>query len=255
MITCVILMLVFLLDETYMLLILPLRCWCLGLVFLMMTACTSSPQVIIFARYLSEQQLRDVTDTIRRAGLGVQSNDLLFPSNISQNSLIYSPMLSDPLAIDVTLTSIADLGWFVHAVTPLASQNHRFTHNTLGLYLLPEGKADPSRLMTDKLATEFQSRDCDVDARIHFQVNGNYLITLAHSELDKSLQYQLIGTWHISSLSFVELRPEQAEWSYYFEIVQTIESDLLGDIDMLTLTPLDRYPLFDLCNFEAGTRQ
>lgn len=214
-------------------------------------ACSSRPQVLLFRRYLSDQQVAQISENLEQAGLQIVANKLAFPSDIEQSTLIYSPMLVKQTAINLTLEVINKLGWEVYSVSPLASQNHRFTQNSLGLYLVPAGQLVHKQL----LENEFHSRDCQVKAKIIFHQDNRYSIVVANTPDEPVLQNQLHGTWRVKSESYLELRPTDADWFFYFEISQKLESDQVGEIEMTEMTPLDRYSLFPDCHFVAGTRR
>ena len=212
-------------------------------------ACSSGPQVVLFRYYLSDQDVTDIADKMQQAGLSVVINTLAFPTELTQSTLIYSPMLEDQAVVDLSLDSIRSLGWEVYAVTPLAMQNHRFTRNTIGLYLLPEGQNNHIELVN-----EYQNRGCQTETKMIFNQDNTYAIHLAAPITDKALQQQLRGIWKVRSYPYVELQPFDSEQHLYFEMQKEIESDLVGKIEMTKLMPLESYRLFPQCHFVAGVR-
>ena len=225
------------------------RYLCLVVLLYSVFGCSSGPQVLLFRYYLSDQEVNDITQKMQQAGLSVTINQLAFPTDLTQSTLIYSPMLEDHSVVDLSLDSIRSLGWEVYAVTPLAMQNHRFTRNTIGLYLLPEGQSHQSELVN-----EYQNRGCQTEAKIVFKQDNTYAIRLAAPITENALQQQLRGIWKVRSYPYVELQPFDSEQHLYFEMHKEIESDLVGKIEMTKLIPLESYRLFPQCHFVAGVR-
>ncbi len=215
--------------------------------------CVGLPQVHVFSRHLSEQQISDIRDVFSQQPVELHINQLPIPFSMSQSSIIYSPLIESHQSIENVLVALETLDWSIQSVSPLSSDNHWFTKNTIGVYLIPQGDLNSRPLTALDMANTFIADQCDTAALIHFNKDYSYSVELASTDTAQ-LKYPLTGQWQIRNYPIVELRPTGSQWYMYFEIDRSVERDQISQIDMTTLTPLDTYSLFPDCQFQFGTR-
>ena len=222
----------------------------LVLLIFFLSAC-SSTKVHVNHRYIDNQTLRDITSTLEQAGFEVETNEFAFPNNISQSTVVYSPMISNKDAVNNIQDLLAQRSWHVPGVQPLVSGKHWFTKDSIGLYLLPEGINPHNRSSKADLVNVYQSRNCETEASISLSEDGKFEIALAQAvDDDRSLK----GTWFVRNYPVLELKPDDDLWPWYFELSNDVEVDQISAIEITELTPLDQYVLFRGCHFVAGTR-
>ncbi|OCQ23890.1 hypothetical protein A7985_08105 [Pseudoalteromonas luteoviolacea] len=68
--------------------------------------CTHTTTVHVFGKYLTDEELNKLHIALNEQGLEVDTNNLDFPTSISQNTILHSLMLRDPSAVE-SVRSIA----------------------------------------------------------------------------------------------------------------------------------------------------
>jgi hypothetical protein len=212
----------------------------------------SSTTVYLNTRYLSDSESQNVIGKLEQSGFSVETNTFDFPQSVIQSSLIYSPMVKNREAIDRVIDVLTEINWNVPSVRPLVSNNHWFTKNSVGLYLVPEGVQTHGRRATQDLANIYKSRNCNANIEINFKSNGSYEIVFDAD--DKPHMASLKGSWAIRSYPYVELRPTPDSPWYYFEIENKVETDKVSDIEIVELKPAEDYEQLSNCTFVYGLR-
>ena len=217
---------------------------------LLVTAC-SSTKVHLNHRYLDEQQLARITQKLEEAGYNVKVNNFAYPNNISQSTLVYSPMIGDKAAVDNILQLLDAENWPVHSVSPLVSGKHWFTKDSVGLYLLPEGINPHYGNTVQDLVSVYKSRACETDVEIHLKADAKFEIVFSEPV---SEDRSFTGAWHSNNYPVIQLTPDDDLWPWYFEVNRTIESDKISNIEVAELVPLNQDKLFPGCKFASGVR-
>ena len=99
----------------------------------------SATKVHLYTRYLSAQETEGITKNLEGIGFDVIANTLVFPNEIQQSTLLYSPFVEGEDSLNVLIDTLDKMGWVIANVQPLFAGNHYYTKNSVGLLLLPDG--------------------------------------------------------------------------------------------------------------------
>ncbi|KGJ89447.1 hypothetical protein [Thalassotalea sp. ND16A] len=212
----------------------------------------SSGQVHMYGRYLSETEIKTISENIEKLGFDVVTNTSPFPDTVTQSTLIYSPFLTDDNGVDDLLNSLSQIGWPIENTEFLVNGNHWFKKNSVGLYLLPEGMKQNDKIPVQDLINEYESRDCDTSVKIQLNRDQTYQFVFQSKSSERN--DHLKGIWKLRSYPYIELTSFNQRWWFYFEIEKKIETDNVSSIEIIELKPLDSYKFFPNCSFAYGQR-
>lgn len=223
-------------------------------VLLALCACSQNTKVHLYGRYLSESQTNDVRQALSAQGFDVTLNQLAFPTNISQSTLIYGMPMDRPQEVDHIKQIAKDLGWQIQDAQSLVKGNHWYSGNAVGLFLLPEGVSPNQLTSVHDLSFSYQSQHCADQPQLRLTADQRFQIIPVASSTAKPAMLQ--GRWQVRQLPYLELLPDgDPHWSYYLEISRKQHRDMIGEVQQLTLTPLQTYLVFGQCSFVFGIRQ
>lgn len=216
---------------------------------LLLSAC-STTKVVLYARYLDDDARRVVTESLENKGFEVQTNEYAFPENINHNALIYAPVTSKQAHVDSIVSGVAESGWEIFTLQPLKSNNHWYTRNTYGLFLVPEDVNLQAGVTTRDLVGNYDSTQCD--GQLTLSLGKDYTARVVAGSSPEPLWE---GRWRVKAMPVLELFVDsEFEWPMYFEVGQSREVDKISAIDILRLTPVDDYRLLQFCHFASGER-
>lgn len=213
--------------------------------------CSASPQLHVFARYLDEHQVAAIQRQFAQSELELHVNYYSVPADMSHSSVVYSPLLLSPNLLDYVVQQFQTLGFEIQTLTPLSTSNHRFTKNALGVYLIPEHTR--FRLNRLDLTKTYVTFDCPVQRKLQLNQDMTFQVLFTTPRHEQN-NLTLHGDWQIINDSILELRPAGAEWFIYFDVQRSQSRDQISQIEMLSLLPLDHYPMFNNCPLQIGTR-
>jgi hypothetical protein len=223
-------------------------------VLLVLGACSQNTKVHLYGRYLSEGQTDAVRQALSAQGFAVSLNQLAFPANISQSTLIYGMPMDRPQEVEQIRQIAKDQGWQVQDAQSLVKGNHWYSGNAVGLFLLPEGISPNQLTSVHDLSFSYQSQHCADQPELRLTADQRFQIIPVAGATAKPAMLQ--GRWQVKQLPYLELLPDgDPHWSYYLEISRKQHRDLIGEVQQLTLTPLQTYPVFGQCSFVFGIRQ
>lgn len=216
-------------------------------------ACSQNTKVHLYGRYLSEGQTNDVRQALSAQGYDVTLNQLAFPAHISQSTLIYGMPMDRPQEVDHIRQIAKDLGWLIQDAQSLVKGNHWYIGNAVGLFILPEGVSPDQLTSVHDLSFSYQSQNCADQPQLRLTADQRFqIIPVSGATVEPAL---LQGRWQVRQLPYLELLPDgDPHWSYYLEISRTQQRDMIGDVQQLTLTPLQTYSVFGQCSFVFGIR-
>lgn len=223
------------------------------IVLLAFGACSQSTKVHLYGRYLSETQTNAVRQALSAQGFEVTLNQLAFPASISQSTLIYGMPMERPQEVEHIRQIAKDQGWQVQDAQSLVKGNHWYSGNAVGLFLLPEGVSPNQLTSVHDLSFSYQSDNCTDQPQLSLTTDQRFQIKpIAGANAEPAM---LQGRWQVRQLPYLELLPDgDQHWSYYLEISRKQQRDLIGEVQLLTLTPLQTYPVFGQCSFVFGLR-
>ncbi|MEO9943909.1 hypothetical protein [Paraglaciecola sp.] len=223
------------------------------LIFAALICCSCSQTTVhLYTKYLSVNQVQNIHQELAAKNFKVSNNDFVLPQTITSSTLIYSPNLQDRNAVDEVVQSLQNLNWNIATVSPLLKGNHWYSKNSIALMLVPvDITPNKGQAMSD-WAHLYISHKCKKDIKLKLTKLGDY--QLAIDDLDKNSRDLQSGTWKITEYPYIELRSSNGEWFFYFKVKYHVEQDIVGEIQMYELYPVDNYSAFEHCSFITGVR-
>ncbi|TPH14604.1 hypothetical protein [Litorilituus lipolyticus] len=212
----------------------------------------SSSKVHLYSRYLSDSEIKKVSEEIEELGFDVVTNTLSFPEKINQSTLVYSPFLNDGKNLDSLVNLLSKLDWPISNIELLVNGNHWFKNDSIGLFLLHEGIKRNDTTPAQDLVNEYEVRGCDIPVKMKLYRDNTYQLFFANKPSDRT-DY-LEGIWKLRSYPYLELTSFNERWWFYFEIEQKTEIDKVSEIEIIELKPLDKYSFIPNCSFIYGQR-
>ncbi|PKI14106.1 hypothetical protein [Colwellia sp. 12G3] len=212
----------------------------------------SSTKVHLYTRYLSAEETQGVTQDLEALGFDVIANTLVFPDDIEQSTLLYSPFVEGENSINILINSLDKSGWVVSSVKPLFSGNHYYAQNSVGLLLLPDGLVKNDQVTTQDLANEYVSKKCQRSIKLRLNSDATYQFLYSNNTYNEN--EQLKGNWQITSYPYIELISLNKAWRFYYEVHKNIESDVVGKIEIIELKPVDEQYTLPECSYVYGIR-
>jgi hypothetical protein len=212
----------------------------------------SQTTVHLYSRYLSDPQIEAINKELVAADFIVKRNQLEFPKSVIQSSLTYSPLIDDRNAVNKLINSMSLIGWDIQQTSMLFTDNHWYKENSIALMLLPPDVNPQAATNQRDWANEYPSQHCELNLTIHLESSGQYRILTERNQLLKHDYAQ--GKWSISHFPYLELRAEDSDWGFYFELKHYLKTDKIGDIQISELSPMSNYIVFADCTFVYGVR-
>jgi len=212
----------------------------------------SSTKVHLYTRYLSAQETEKVTENLEELGFDIIANSLIFPDEIEQSTLLYSPFVQGENTINVLIDSLDKAGWVVSSVKPIFAGNHYYTNNSVGLLLLPGGVVQSDKITSQDVANEYESKACESSITLRLNSDASYQFLYSNKTVAQT--EQLTGTWQITSYPYIELISSNKMWRFYYEIQKNTMTDVVGKIDIIELKPIDEHYKLPKCSFVHGIR-
>jgi hypothetical protein len=220
------------------------------LVCVLLIGC-SSTKIHLYSRYLSNYEIKTVSENIENLGFDVEINTLPFPVEINESTLIYPVIFNYDEDLDGLTSSLSLLGWPISNKELLVNGNHWF-QNSAGLFILPEGVQQDDKIPPQDLANEYESKNCEKPLKIKLNSDNTYQFFF--TEMPNNRSDYLKGQWKLTSYPYIELISFNERWLFYFEIERKIEVDKVSEIDIMELIPQDKYEIFPNCSFVYGQR-
>lgn len=222
------------------------------LVALVFCSC-SQTTVHLYARYLSDSQIQAINKKLVAADFAVKPNHLKFPQSITQSSITYSPLINDRNAVNKLINSMHGMGWEIHNISMLVTDNHWYKDNSIALMLVPPNVDTRAQINQQDWVNEYNSQNCAQSLSINLLRSGQYQILTEHNQL---LQHEVAtGKWAINNFPYLELRSKNADWQFYFELKHYVNTDKIGEIQISELSPMSHYTVFSSCTFVYGIRK
>ena len=227
------------------------------LVVLIMAACANKPTVYVYAKYLDDTQKQLIQDNLQPKNYVVEFNELDFPVDIENSTIVYSLVLHNEHLLDDASQLATDLGMPIKDVQWHGKGNHWYRKNSIAMFLLPEDKLSGSVFFQD-LVGEYIGDTPEICAKgwsLRLLKSGRYEISLEDSE-DGIVEYGIVeyGEWHYRQYPYIELHKAGSDSAnHYFEVSQYVESDKISEIDVLQLSTLSS-TFLGTCPFRRGKR-
>ena len=215
----------------------------------------SSTKIHLYTRYLSAEETEAVPKNLEGLGFDVIANTLVFPDEVQQSTLLYSPFVEGENTLNILIDTLAKIGWLVPNVQPIFAGNHYYTKNSVGLLLLPDGGRQSDKVTRQDLVNEYESENCQASMTLRLNSDASYqFLYLNKASAQSRKSEQLTGSWQITSYPYIELTSLNKMWRFYYEIQKDIETDVVGKIEIIELKPVDDHYTLPKCSFLYGLR-
>ena len=220
------------------------------------TLACSSTKVHLYTRYLSTEETKVVTKNLEELGFDVVANTLIFPDDVEQSTLLYSPFVEGENKVNILIDSLDKSGWLVANVKPIFAGNHYYTKNSVGLLLLPDGLVKNDQVTTQDLANEYESKKCQRSIKLSLNSDATYqfLYSNNNNNDNDNDNEQLKANWQITSYPYIELISFNKAWRFYYEIHKSVDADVVGKIELIELKPVDDQYTLPVCSYVYGIR-
>ncbi|WP_233269087.1 hypothetical protein [Paraglaciecola sp. L1A13] len=210
----------------------------------------SHTQVHLYGKYLSEPEVERISRLLQEGEFLVDVNFLTFPESITRNSLVYSLMLKEPSELTRLAKVASNLGYDIHQEVPLFSNNHAFTHESIGLFLIPTDIDVSAQYLLESVFGTYQSKSCQSETQLILLENKTYSLVNAKKDV------LLSGGWKVTQYPYVQLSGAKNDpWVAPFEVAVTDEIEYGVAVSNTYLMPLSDYVRFDECQFYKGEVQ
>lgn len=216
-----------------------------GAISLFLMSC-STVTVHMNTRYIDTETQTQLADSLERVGFNVETNQLPFPDSVSHTSLIYSPLLRQPDAIDLLATVLKENQFNLHSSAILVESNQWFTKNNIGLFPVPYDVDVQAGKNEVDLVDVYQASDCQTKGMLQLSTNGRFTLTLTNTQPKQ-------GNWQLTQFPYVAMTTDDL-YHYAAEIKRYDIVDKVGPIQITKIEMLDSYKSLNQCNFESGTR-
>ena len=226
---------------------------CVMVVFavLLVTGCSSKPTVHLYAKYLSDTQVRELRQALTAEALTVEVNDHHVPTDINSNTLLYSLLLQQPETLSKVTAVATAQGFDTPQEQPLTQGNHWYTKNSVGLILFP--KDHQGEIFQADIVGSYEVFGCDTSIRLTLDSHGRFMLSgEGADDLDASLRE---GSWHYRQHPVIELRADLGPSAYsYFELSREQTRDQISALTYTYLVPLQARFLNDGCKLRTALR-
>jgi len=218
---------------------------------LLLTGC-SHTTVHLYSRYLSDEQINNISQTLIEQNFVVKTNQLSFPDSVTDSTLIFSPFMQDGHAVNILLETLSAQDWQIAHTSMLFADNHWYKENSIALMLLPKGINPQYQNQAQDWAKTYTSQTCETELTLKLDTDGRYQIFTA--DQSPLIHERAKGQWDLSQFSYMTFNVAELDWPFYFEAKTSKQHDLIGEIHIFELIPMDNYYFLDNCSFVFGQR-
>lgn len=220
--------------------------WSFLIMTLLLSGCSSTPNIYLNERYLTETDITSVRSMLSEQGLSVEVVDIPFPNNVDTSTLMYSPLLSAETTLDTVLKTLEQEGYSSVTVIPLKQGNHLYKQNSVGLYLLPPGIKSLAA-SEQSYAHRYHAEGCPNEPSLALKRDKTFIY--------ESKGNQLVGRWEVPDMPYLRLYSKQPYINFYYRVSNETRSDKLGDVDIVSLTPMSDSSNIAACQMVYGVRR
>ncbi|WP_237054911.1 hypothetical protein [Microbulbifer sediminum] len=220
-----------------------------------LAGCTPT-KIHLHTKYLSEDRLIRVTESLESAGFEVVPRDNRHPAALLGSILVYRPdRLSEREVARVT-EAVANSGFFLNGAYPAEVGGHHYTEGNMGLYLVD---ADTQQVAWDAPGyeevefsiTDFELKSTDCERRYLFNFQGGGELELRALSSGENPERGL--RWEQETAASVAVYDGQQKYLFRYLRYQrggTSNGREVRDY-FVELEPEGLYPLPYACSFRA----
>ncbi|WP_417359916.1 hypothetical protein [Gallaecimonas pentaromativorans] len=222
---------------------------------LLLSGCTSQPTVYVYAKYLNNNQREAIINTFEKSDkYHVEINDFDFPTDITENTLLYSLLIQKPESIDIVSSLSASAGFSIQQKQFFNVGNHWYTKDSIALFLFPKTIDNDIAFFKQDLINDYKAQNCGTATSLKLNKNGSFNLESLSQGGDNVIE-SIDGIWKYRQYPYLELQKKGSPYAdYYFEIRRSKGADKVSEIEFLELVSLNTSSLPEGCSFLIGTR-
>lgn len=179
---------------------------------LLLCACSSKTNVHLYAKYLTKEQTEQIVTTLDESQYVVEVNQQEFPADINDNAIVYAPSANSEERLSLLINVLTANGYSVSNASLLMANNHTFTSNNVGVFVVPQGTI-VTRLEDQnfefKLPTvnEYGAIDCLHATTLYLKGSNEFMLEVNEWNNAKEDYIQLFidGMWKLTNNQQLEL--------------------------------------------------
>lgn len=218
---------------------------------LLLSACTSRPQVHVFSRYLDSEQQSAIGQALIEQKFEVTFNDYEFPSSVDSNTIVHAALSLNAEQHAQLVNALQHMGFDNVESQYVGKGKHSFTRNHLGIYLYGNKEQEAQDPMVLSMLNEYSATMCRTlnFAYLTLQEDNRVSIILEDQTQPKDAEKHLGGAWLIDGDSlYVNLDGENFTIEFIRKKIQ--ESTKYGPRVGWKLNPVNGGYAVDHCEFE-----
>lgn len=222
---------------------------------LLLSGCTSQLTVYIYGKYLNNNQKETIINTFEKSDkYRVEVNDFDFPTDITENTLLYSLFLQKPESIDIVSSLSTSAGFSIKQKQVFNVGNNWYTKDSIALFLLPKIIDNGITFFKQDLINDYKAQNCGTATSLKLNKNGSFNLESLSKSGDNVIE-SIDGIWKYRQYPYLELQTKGSPYAdYYFEIKRFKGADKVSEIDYMELVSLNTSSLPEGCSFLIGTR-
>lgn len=204
-----------------------------------LSGCSSQPQINIFAKHITEAEANKITTALSASKFDVYTSGVEFPASIDVNTIIYTPNKYANKHIEQLVSLLKPLGYEIHSVNLVMSENHSFTANNIGLYLLPANYVAKAKSQTISLdiANEYGSAQCSSFLDLNKNNTFQFEVNIWQEQKQDYQSHYIKGTWENDQFNNVLLSSKNWRISLPFKRTFSVEDLVDGKRQLIKLIP------------------
>lgn len=207
---------------------------------LLLTGCQKA-SIYLYSKHISEQETAKLTSEFEQAGYQVQVNQHAFPKEITNTSLLYSPLLRDRKNISKVESLLINQGLEVNSISSLIQGNHLVTKDAIAVFVVsdPRGIVDPIFK-----GQAYSSHKCNSD--YHIDIATTKTAEVSEQGSKTKIAWRLLANQEIFQMT------DDRGYNFNYEIHKSVSQTPVGVVDEIILKPIVRNSWFGNCEFYYG---
>lgn len=216
------------------------------LILLFLTACSAKTKIHFYTKHLPTDKINEVMTVVDEDTFEVTLNHLSFPNDINDNAIVYSPSHNSRDRLNTLMEALASVGFNISTASLIAANNHSFTENNLGLYLLPDNYVQsPKNSIHNSykipLVNEYGAVDCQHATVLYLKEPDEFIIEINTWDEGKEeyLQTFTEGKWSLTEDDFLHLKHPKWQKSLVFKKSHYQRNEINGTSKGVKFTPIE----------------
>ncbi len=205
---------------------------------LLVVSCSSQMKVNLFAAHIEKEKVDQVSDAMTSTGLNLSVNQVPFPDSVRGNAIVYTPSNNANKQVYQLINLLEELGYNINSVNLVRIENHRFSKNNIGLYLVPDDFVSNKVNIAMDIVNEYGSVLCGNNLMLNQDNSFKIEIDIWQEDKQDYLQQIVLGNWQKNDADNIILNADTWRTELSFKRKFSIEKSTNGNVQKVTLEPL-----------------